>query len=608
MCYTLQNDYVDSDLTDFPLYVKISSDADIGAHAQSDGDDIRFTLADGVTVIPHEKESFSIDSGDATGHFWVKVPTINSSSTTDIYIYYGNSEASNGDDPNNVWDDNYLGVWHYSEDSWDGTSGEIKDSTSNNCNGARGGSATTTADGKIGRGGAFNAVGYAALFGVDNIDNAFTLSAWVLNNNDLEEESGAWLGWPIVAQGFYYYIGWQGWSDGWTVCFKSDGTQYKMDTYNKYLTADTWYHINGVYDSSSLYIYSNGESIGSSSKGDHDVNDVSTVISGDANWDGLIDEVRVSNTNRSADWLKFEYRNIAEADNELTFSSEEEAPEVTTPSDMIGNPYMFTGRRFDLETELYYYRARYYNPYIGKFLQTDPAYSSMNLYAYCGNNPVNWVDPTGMLGGITIGGPPSTTQPRAHTGLWYLYRYTLGFGKEVNLNTDDRGLLHAIIYDPTWTAKARQYAFNNIIEDIDTKWIQRSLYSIGIFENLVPGDSIKTNMTRNDTSAYSFDDDQYFVWSPFYLALGDGSFKIQTNVVGEFTKLGNGFTWIITIRTTFNVDDWFTEPLDFEEVGIEIPGDLLGIKYHIKGQWKETHTVVISYINGIWKTAWQYFQ
>ena len=37
----------------------------------------------------------------------------------------------------------------------------------------------------------------------------------------------------------------------------------------------------------------------------------------------------------------------------------------------VNNPYMFTGRRFDEETELYYYRARYYAPDIGRFLQTD---------------------------------------------------------------------------------------------------------------------------------------------------------------------------------------------------------------------------------------------
>ncbi|MCK4885736.1 MAG: hypothetical protein KAS96_00045 [Planctomycetes bacterium] len=38
----------------------------------------------------------------------------------------------------------------------------------------------------------------------------------------------------------------------------------------------------------------------------------------------------------------------------------------------IGNPYMFTGRRLDSETANYYYRARYYKPSIGRFLQPDP--------------------------------------------------------------------------------------------------------------------------------------------------------------------------------------------------------------------------------------------
>ena len=61
------------------------------------------------------------------------------------------------------------------------------------------------------------------------------------------------------------------------------------------------------------------------------------------------------------------------------------------------NPYMYTGRRYDPETGLYYYRARIYSPAIGRFLQPDPiGYADgMNIYAYCGNNPVNWIDPTG---------------------------------------------------------------------------------------------------------------------------------------------------------------------------------------------------------------------
>jgi len=63
-------------------------------------------------------------------------------------------------------------------------------------------------------------------------------------------------------------------------------------------------------------------------------------------------------------------------------------------------PYTFTSREFDPETGLYFYRARYYDSSSGRFLQQDPigfAGGSTNLYKYVGNNPVNWVDPTGLV-------------------------------------------------------------------------------------------------------------------------------------------------------------------------------------------------------------------
>ncbi len=62
------------------------------------------------------------------------------------------------------------------------------------------------------------------------------------------------------------------------------------------------------------------------------------------------------------------------------------------------NPFMFTGRQFDIETGLYYYRARYYNPYLGRFLQTDPVGygDGINRYNYCRNNPSSLVDPSGL--------------------------------------------------------------------------------------------------------------------------------------------------------------------------------------------------------------------
>ncbi len=63
------------------------------------------------------------------------------------------------------------------------------------------------------------------------------------------------------------------------------------------------------------------------------------------------------------------------------------------------NDRFFTGREYDSETGLYHYRARTYDPILGRFLQRDPVGTAdqINLYTYVGNNPVRFVDPSGMV-------------------------------------------------------------------------------------------------------------------------------------------------------------------------------------------------------------------
>lgn len=60
--------------------------------------------------------------------------------------------------------------------------------------------------------------------------------------------------------------------------------------------------------------------------------------------------------------------------------------------------YKYTGREDD-GSGLYYYRARYYHPRLQRFIAEDPigfAGGDMNIYAYVGNNPHRWIDPTGL--------------------------------------------------------------------------------------------------------------------------------------------------------------------------------------------------------------------
>ena len=80
-------------------------------------------------------------------------------------------------------------------------------------------------------------------------------------------------------------------------------------------------------------------------------------------------------------------------------------------------PYTFTAREFDPETELYHLRRRTYNPNTGTFLQQDPIgfLGGINFYTYGENNPIIIVDPYGLVswglirssvtvsGGIAVG-------------------------------------------------------------------------------------------------------------------------------------------------------------------------------------------------------------
>ena len=69
------------------------------------------------------------------------------------------------------------------------------------------------------------------------------------------------------------------------------------------------------------------------------------------------------------------------------------------PNTTAGQRFRYTGQQLIGGLDVYYYKARFYDPKLGRFLQTDPIGTAddMNLYAYVGGNPVNHRDPSGMF-------------------------------------------------------------------------------------------------------------------------------------------------------------------------------------------------------------------
>lgn len=273
----------------------------------------------------------------ATGIFWVKSSL--ATTGTSIYMYFGKSDATDASVASAPWDANYKAVWH---------GATLLDSTGNTTLTAFNDFAAGTG-GKVR--GAFTLDGTdyatAADGGATDINGAnqsITISAWVYADNApaptvyrriICKDSG-----PSDRQ---YYLSWMNDGASYPNCFSfrvdpngTTGTNHAEGTSD--LVATTWQYVGGVYNDVDQRVYFNGslDSNGSQnpftySAGIYNGAAAFTVganPSGTWGWVGKISEVRISNTARSAAWVKFEYANMSEADNELTFNTAESEPAV----------------------------------------------------------------------------------------------------------------------------------------------------------------------------------------------------------------------------------------------------------------------------------------
>ena len=109
---TIDHTQVEADLTGFPVLIHLGVDADLAARAQDSGDDILFTDFSG-SKLNHEIEYFDGSTGELVA--WVNVPNVSSMTDTLLHIYYGSPTAVAQENPEAVWDADFVMVQHLDE-------------------------------------------------------------------------------------------------------------------------------------------------------------------------------------------------------------------------------------------------------------------------------------------------------------------------------------------------------------------------------------------------------------------------------------------------------------------------------------------------------------
>ena len=145
----------------------------------------------------------------------------------------------------------------------------------------------------------------------------------------------------------------------------------------------------------------------------------------------------------------------------------------------------FTSYTRDIETGLYYAHHRYYDPSLGRFISPDPAKDGENWYVYAGNNPLRFVDPTGLVILPLIApqkqNAPYNTRRPLGTSQLSVYQKEVAPGKyEARPNTVSRmGCLHTAVVNVgnTYNISFKKHIRSFFTHDPSTRWHTGYVYA-----------------------------------------------------------------------------------------------------------------------------------
>ena len=315
-------------LSNFPFGISTTSPAfaytSFGGHmGKTDGTDIVITDSDGTTKLSHELEYYASSTGQVVLHFKY-TNTVPTTSTTTLYMYYGNSGASDQQDRTNVWDSNFKIVLHMNQPA----TATQTDSTAVGNNAAK--VNTPVAD--------TGTFGSAVRFG---LPGPSYLSA--SNVGALTDFTVCALYKASTTQPTYFRIADQDYANGFAmgrVTAEQTRLYVRNTGTNQFnLSFGAWHYTCGARSGTNGYLWADlsktsNTNVGSTAFGTLDPLRIATSVN-NPNGDymnGPIDEFRISNTARSNAWLYTEYQYLMNQSTFYIWGTEESAtPAVVYP-------------------------------------------------------------------------------------------------------------------------------------------------------------------------------------------------------------------------------------------------------------------------------------
>lgn len=334
-------------LSNYPLLLNFSSDSELAANAQDDGDDLVFTSADGTTVLSYEIESFDGSTGELQA--WVSIPSLSATVDTTLYLYYGNSDSglTDGSTPEQIWSEYGL-VYHLMEQS-----GQHLDATSNNNDTTTATLASQgTAEGQIN--GADLMDSFSQVVTPDNANGSldlttdFTISSWIYTLGIGTEfqllltksvDGGNPTNYAIYINFSNIYIAWY-----------NNGDQ-SFSTSTNPISANTWHLLTYRRSGQTESIYVDGVEQATRTNVNPDLDMVANnenLLIGKQPFglyfNGRIDEFRISQNPFSVDYLSTEYANQSSPATFYAVAAEEEFAEVFPSSGSLTSSIFDSGQ------------------------------------------------------------------------------------------------------------------------------------------------------------------------------------------------------------------------------------------------------------------------